>query len=401
MCPSPLQLAHKLTRWLPSPSAQQVSPAVGERPDGGVHGGAILQAEVQPPAEVPTPAMPAGWPGAEAHVPAPGGEDLLGGGGCFKAADCLVGLHACIVLFRLVSPDLPWPCPWLTSLAWLKANFCLFLLFPLSQNGLYCLLAQGRPKTRCWGQCAFKAAVLVTQHIVTPNTVLFTWWYPGPCPFPSSSTSCTSNSKRTKRKGGGERSPPLLHTSSFVLLCFVDPGNRKRRNGRHDTGSRLSLLTSLALVDGLASARKQVSQIHCWSIILLLPVFPIKRHLSKGRTWQAGLPILPGTTVVAMSVSATERGMGGSSLAGTPASSSSSLRGLCFMALWQVSPWLWSGSCCVHQILNFISCSVPCHPPERPGFLFLCHWKQHRAFSGGTNVEELPVKGGAIFQEGQ
>lgn len=53
----------------------QVPSAAGERPDGGAHRGAVLQGEVQPAAQVPPPALPAGGPGAEAHLPAARGED--------------------------------------------------------------------------------------------------------------------------------------------------------------------------------------------------------------------------------------------------------------------------------------------------------------------------------------
>lgn len=67
----------KLTKWLLSPSAQQVPLAAGERADSRVHSGAILQTEVQPSAEVSPPTVSAGRPGAEAHVSASGGEKLL------------------------------------------------------------------------------------------------------------------------------------------------------------------------------------------------------------------------------------------------------------------------------------------------------------------------------------
>lgn len=36
--------------------------------------GSILQAEVQPAAQIPAPALSTGGPGAETHLPAPGGE---------------------------------------------------------------------------------------------------------------------------------------------------------------------------------------------------------------------------------------------------------------------------------------------------------------------------------------
>lgn len=39
-----------------------------------MYSGPVLQAEVQPAAKIPPPAMFAGGPGAKAHLPAPGGE---------------------------------------------------------------------------------------------------------------------------------------------------------------------------------------------------------------------------------------------------------------------------------------------------------------------------------------
>jgi len=56
----------------------QISAAAGERSDGGADRGAVLQREVQPAAEVPPPAVSAGGPGTETHLPAPGGEDRWG-----------------------------------------------------------------------------------------------------------------------------------------------------------------------------------------------------------------------------------------------------------------------------------------------------------------------------------
>jgi len=55
----------------------QVSPAAGERSDSGVHSGSVLQAEIQPAAEIPSPPVSPGWPRAEAHIPALGGECWL------------------------------------------------------------------------------------------------------------------------------------------------------------------------------------------------------------------------------------------------------------------------------------------------------------------------------------
>jgi len=52
----------------------QVPSPVGKRSDCRAHGGPVLQGEVQPAAQVPTFTLSAGWPGAEAHLPAPGGE---------------------------------------------------------------------------------------------------------------------------------------------------------------------------------------------------------------------------------------------------------------------------------------------------------------------------------------
>lgn len=52
----------------------QVSVAAWERPDSRAHGSPVLQREVQPAAEVPSPALSAGWPGTEAHLPATRGE---------------------------------------------------------------------------------------------------------------------------------------------------------------------------------------------------------------------------------------------------------------------------------------------------------------------------------------
>lgn len=52
----------------------QVSVAAWERPDSWAHSSPVLQREVQPATEVPSPALPAGWPGTEAHLPAAGGE---------------------------------------------------------------------------------------------------------------------------------------------------------------------------------------------------------------------------------------------------------------------------------------------------------------------------------------
>lgn len=53
---------------------RQVSPPAREWADSRMYSGPVLQAEVQPAAKIPPPAMFAGWPGAKAHLPAPGGE---------------------------------------------------------------------------------------------------------------------------------------------------------------------------------------------------------------------------------------------------------------------------------------------------------------------------------------
>lgn len=52
----------------------QVSPPAREWTDGRMYSGPVLQAEVQPAAKIPPPAVFAGGPGAKAHLPAPGGE---------------------------------------------------------------------------------------------------------------------------------------------------------------------------------------------------------------------------------------------------------------------------------------------------------------------------------------
>ena len=57
-----------------SPTLSQVSPPAREWSDSGVYGGAVLQTEVQPAAEVPSPALSPGGPGAETHLPAPRGK---------------------------------------------------------------------------------------------------------------------------------------------------------------------------------------------------------------------------------------------------------------------------------------------------------------------------------------
>ncbi len=52
----------------------QVPFAVGERPNCRTNSSSVFQREVQPAAQIPPPALPSGGPGAETHLPAPGGQ---------------------------------------------------------------------------------------------------------------------------------------------------------------------------------------------------------------------------------------------------------------------------------------------------------------------------------------
>lgn len=96
----------------------QVSPAAGEWSDSGVHSGPVLQAEIQPAAEIPSPTLSAGWPGAEAHVPALGGECWLRTAACpasgHHAKQRQVALVA-DVLWAVVASMLTWQEPLLVS----------------------------------------------------------------------------------------------------------------------------------------------------------------------------------------------------------------------------------------------------------------------------------------------
>lgn len=55
----------------------QVSPPARKWADSRMYSGPVLQAEVQPAAKIPPPALSPGGTGAEAHLPAPGGEEGL------------------------------------------------------------------------------------------------------------------------------------------------------------------------------------------------------------------------------------------------------------------------------------------------------------------------------------
>ena len=73
-----------LSRWELNPDhsansspLSQLPPPAREWSDGGANGGAVLQRQVQPAAEVPPPALSPGGPGAETHLPAPGGKSTI------------------------------------------------------------------------------------------------------------------------------------------------------------------------------------------------------------------------------------------------------------------------------------------------------------------------------------
>ena len=53
----------------------QVSPPARKWTDSRMYSGPVLQAEVQPAAKIPPPTLSTGGTGAEAHLPAPGGEE--------------------------------------------------------------------------------------------------------------------------------------------------------------------------------------------------------------------------------------------------------------------------------------------------------------------------------------
>lgn len=55
-------------------SLAQVSAATGEWANRGENSGSVLPREIQPAAQISPLALPAGGPGAETHVSAPGGE---------------------------------------------------------------------------------------------------------------------------------------------------------------------------------------------------------------------------------------------------------------------------------------------------------------------------------------
>ena len=53
----------------------QISPPARKWADSRMYSGPVLQAEVQPAAKIPPLTLSTGGPGAEAHLPAPGGEE--------------------------------------------------------------------------------------------------------------------------------------------------------------------------------------------------------------------------------------------------------------------------------------------------------------------------------------
>ena len=55
----------------------QVSPPARKWADSRMYSGPVLQAEVQPAAKIPPPTLSTGGAGAEAHLPAPGGEEEI------------------------------------------------------------------------------------------------------------------------------------------------------------------------------------------------------------------------------------------------------------------------------------------------------------------------------------
>lgn len=57
----------------------QVSPPARKWADSRMYSGPVLQAEVQPAAKIPPPALSTGGARAEAHLPAPGGEGTVQG----------------------------------------------------------------------------------------------------------------------------------------------------------------------------------------------------------------------------------------------------------------------------------------------------------------------------------
>lgn len=87
----------------------QVPPAAGKWPDSGVYSGSVLQAEIQPAAEIPPPAVSAGRPGTEAHISALGGEfQVTTKRGC-QGLKCSPSLLAPWPLLRLPAGR-PVPC---------------------------------------------------------------------------------------------------------------------------------------------------------------------------------------------------------------------------------------------------------------------------------------------------
>lgn len=56
----------------------QFSIAIGQRSDRGMHGGEILLGQVQNETAVSSPSVLASWPGAQAHLLAPGSVQHCG-----------------------------------------------------------------------------------------------------------------------------------------------------------------------------------------------------------------------------------------------------------------------------------------------------------------------------------